>query len=202
MNTLLLISRAIDEFGRWLSRIAVWLVLIAALLSACNAFFRYFINEIIVLAKTHDQMGMLRHVLNWYGNNSNAFLEAQWYMFGVMAMFGAAYTLKVNEHVRVDLVYGNVSERMRTWIDLIGGIFCLVPMCALLAYLTWPWFVDSWYSGEISTNAGGLVRWPVKLIVPVGFALVLLQGFSEIIKCVAALTTNYVREHAYEKPLQ
>ena len=94
------------------------------------------------LRRHHDQLGMLQGLLDWYGNNSNAFLEAQWYMFGVMAMFGAAYTLKVNEHVRVDLVYGNVSERTRTWIDLIGGIFCLVPMCALLAYLTWPWFVE------------------------------------------------------------
>ena len=99
-------SRGIDEFNRWLSRIAVWLVLIAALLSAFNAFFRYFINEIIVLARHHDQLGLLQGLLDWYGNNSNAFLEAQWYMFGVMAMFGAAYTLKVNEHVRVDLVYG------------------------------------------------------------------------------------------------
>jgi TRAP-type mannitol/chloroaromatic compound transport system permease small subunit len=196
------LSRAIDEFGRWLSRIAVWLVLFAALLSAFNAFFRYFINEIIVLAKYHDQLGLLQGLLDWYGNNSNAFLEAQWYMFGVMAMFGAAYTLKVNEHVRVDLVYGTVSERARTWIDLIGGIFCLMPMCAVLAYLSWPWFVDSWYSGETSTNAGGLVRWPAKLILPLGFALVLVQGISEIIKCVAALTTDYTREHAYEKPLQ
>jgi TRAP-type mannitol/chloroaromatic compound transport system permease small subunit len=202
LRHLLRLSRAIDEFGRWLSRIAVWLVLFAALLSAFNAFFRYFINEIIVLAKYHDQLGLLQGLLDWYGNNSNAFLEAQWYMFGVMAMFGAAYTLKVNEHVRVDLVYGTVSERARTWIDLIGGIFCLMPMCAVLAYLSWPWFVDSWYSGETSTNAGGLVRWPAKLILPLGFALVLVQGISEIIKCVAALTTDYTREHAYEKPLQ
>jgi TRAP-type mannitol/chloroaromatic compound transport system permease small subunit len=202
LRHLLRLSRAIDEFGRWLSRIAVWLVLFAALLSAFNAFFRYFINEIIILAKYHDQLGLLQGLLDWYGNNSNAFLEAQWYMFGVMAMFGAAYTLKVNEHVRVDLVYGTVSERARTWIDLIGGIFCLMPMCAVLAYLSWPWFVDSWYSGETSTNAGGLVRWPAKLILPLGFALVLVQGISEIIKCVAALTTDYTREHAYEKPLQ
>ena len=125
LEYLLLFSRGIDEFNRWLSRIAVWLVLIAALLSAFNAFFRYFINEIIIVARQHDQLGLLQGLLDWYGNNSNAFLEAQWYMFGVMAMFGAAYTLKVNEHVRVDLVYGFVSERTRTWIDLIGGIFCL-----------------------------------------------------------------------------
>jgi TRAP-type mannitol/chloroaromatic compound transport system permease small subunit len=141
-------------------------------------------------------------ILSWYGQNSNAFLEAQWYMFGVMALLGAAYTLKVNEHVRVDLIYGWVSERTRTWIDLIGGIVCLLPMCAMLAYLTWPWFVDSWFSGEVSTNAGGLVRWPAKLILPAGFALIFLQGISEIIKCVAVLTSNYTREHAYEQPLQ
>jgi TRAP-type mannitol/chloroaromatic compound transport system permease small subunit len=202
LRGLLRVSHAIDEFGRWLSRIAVWLVLVAALLSAFNAFFRYFINEIIVLARRYEQLGMLQDLLNWYGRNSNAFLEAQWYMFAFMVMFGAAYTLKINEHVRVDLLYGAVSERFRTWIDLIGSIVCLVPMCALLAYLTWPWAVEAWNNGEVSTNAGGLVRWPVKLIVPVGFALVLLQGFSEIIKCIAALTTDYVREHAYEKPLQ
>lgn len=202
MQGLLSISRAIDEFGRWLSRIAVWLVLLASLLSAFNAFFRYFLNEIVALARQYQQIKLLQGLLDWYGANSNAFLEAQWYMFGVMAMFGAAYTLKVNEHVRVDLIYGYVSERTRTWIDLVGGILCLMPMCVILAYITWPWFLDSWFSGETSTNAGGLIRWPAKLILPVGFALVALQGISEIIKCVAALTTDYVREHAYEKPLQ
>ena len=197
-----MVSRAIDEFNRWLSRIAVWLVLLAALLSAFNAFFRYSINEMIVLARRYNQVSTLDAVLDWYGSNSNAFLEAQWYMFGLMAMFGAAYTLKVNEHVRVDLIYGWVSERTRTWIYLVGGFVCLLPMCGMLAYLTWPWFIDSWYSGEVSTNAGGLVRWPAKLILPVGFALIFLQGISEIIKCIAVLTTNYHREHAYEKPLQ
>ena len=200
MRAALALSRVIDRFGFWISRIAVWLVLLAALLSAFNAFFRYSINEIIFYAGTRD--GFLPALLYWYGNNSNSFLEAQWYMFGVMAMFGASYTLKVNEHVRVDLVYGWVSERTRTWIDLFGGIVCLLPMAAMLAYLTWPWFVDAWYSGEVSTNAGGLVRWPAKLILPVGFALLFIQGISEIIKCVAALTTNYTREHAYESPLQ
>ena len=200
MKAALALSRAIDRVGYWTSRIAVWLVLLAALLSAANAFFRYSINEIIYWAGTRD--GFLPALLSWYGNNSNSFLEAQWYMFGVMAMFGAGYTLKVNEHVRVDLVYGWVSERTRTWIDLFGGVVCLLPMCAILAYLSWPWFVDSWFSGEVSTNAGGLVRWPAKLILPVGFGLLFIQAISEIIKCVAALTTNYVREHAYEKPLQ
>ena len=202
MQTWLAVSRWIDGLNFWLSRIAVWLVLVAALLSALNAFFRYSINGIIGLTRRHESLGVLKDLLDWYGRNSNAFLEAQWYMFGIMALLGAAYTLKVNEHVRVDVIYGTVSERARTWIDLVGGIFCLLPFCGVLAYLTWPWFLDAWLTGETSTNAGGLVRWPAKLILPVGFALVFLQGISEIIKCIAALTTDYVRESAYEKPLQ
>jgi TRAP-type mannitol/chloroaromatic compound transport system permease small subunit len=124
-------------------------------------------------------------------------------MFAAMVMFGAAWTLKVNEHVRVDLVYGMVSDRARIWIDLLGGLLFLLPMCIVLTYFTWPWFVDSWLNNEVSTNAGGLMRWPVKLVLPVGFVLVGLQGISEIIKCVAAMTVpGYKREHAYEKPMQ
>lgn len=202
MKGLLAFSRGIDVFSRWVGLIAIWLVLFAALLSAGNAFFRYGINEIIFLARKYEKLTVLQDVLEVYGKNSNSFLEAQWYMFAVMAMFGAAYTLKVNEHVRVDLLYGSVSERTRTWIDLLGGLFCLVPFCVVMIYVTWPWFLESWRNNEISTNAGGLVRWPVKLVTPVGVGLVLLQGISEIIKCIAALTTDYVREHAYEKPLQ
>ncbi len=202
MQSLLKLADGIDRFNRWLSLIAIWFVLLASLLSAFNAFFRYSINEIAALARHYPGLKVLNTILEVYGANSNAFLEAQWYMFAVMALFGGAYTLKLNEHVRVDLLYGWVSERTRTWIDLFGGIFCLMPFCIVLAYLTWPWFVDSWYSGEISTNAGGLVRWPVKLVLPAGFFLVAVQGISEIIKCIAALTTDYVREHAYEKPLQ
>lgn len=202
MQGLLKLAAAIDKFNRWLGLIAIWCVLLASLLSAFNAFFRYSINEIASLARTYPSLQSLNTVLSVYGENSNAFLEAQWYMFALMAMFGAAWTLKLNEHVRVDLIYGWVSERTRTWIDLFGGIFCLMPFCIALSYITWPWFVDAWYSGEISTNAGGLVRWPVKLILPLGFFFVALQGVSEIIKCIAVLTTNYVREHGYEKPLQ
>ena len=202
MHSLLSFAGAIDRLNRWLSLIAIWFVLLASLLSAFNAFFRYFINEIVQLGRDYKSLSALNRLLEIYGAHSNSFLEAQWYMFAVMAMFGAAYTLKVNEHVRVDLLYGWVSERTRTWIDFIGGIFCLMPFCITMAYITWPWFVDAWHSGEISTNAGGLVRWPVKLILPLGFFFVALQGISEIIKCFAALTTDYVREHAYEKPLQ
>jgi TRAP-type mannitol/chloroaromatic compound transport system permease small subunit len=201
MQGLLAISGAIDAINRAIGRVAIWLVLFAALLSAFNAAFRYCIGGILWLTGSGG-LPWLQNILRWYGNNSNSFLEAQWYMFAAIVLLGAGWTLKMNEHVRVDLLYGWVSERTRTWIDLLGAIFCLVPMCLVLIWFTWPWFLESWRTGEVSANAGGLPRWPVKLILPVGFLLVLLQGVSEIIKCIAALTTDYVREHAYEKPLQ
>lgn len=203
VNAALRFSRAIDAVNYRFGIAANYLVLFSALLSAANAGFRYGINGLIELSREYHFLSGIQTLVDWYGANSNSFLEAQWYMFAGMVMFGAAWTLKVNEHVRVDLVYGMVSDRTRTWIDLIGGILFLMPMCILLAYFTWPWFVDSWFSGEVSTNAGGLIRWPVKLILPVGFGLVALQGVSEIIKCIAAMTVpGYKREHAYEKPLQ
>jgi TRAP-type mannitol/chloroaromatic compound transport system permease small subunit len=202
VHALLRISRAIDAVGAKLAIVANVLVLFAALVSAFNAIIRYGLNALLMLGRQYETFGVLDAFLHWYGNNSNSLLEAQWYMFAAIVLLGASYTLKVNEHVRVDLVYGTVSERTRTWIDLIGGIFFLLPMCAVMVYFTWPWFLEAWHSGEVSANAGGLIRWPVKLILPVGFALVALQGISEIIKCIAALTTDYRREYAYEKPVQ
>jgi TRAP-type mannitol/chloroaromatic compound transport system permease small subunit len=202
VQALLRISRAIDAVGAKLAVIANVLVLSAALVSAFNALLRYGLNALLYIGREYETFGTLDAFLRWYGNNSNSFLEAQWYMFAAIVLLGASYTLKVNEHVRVDLIYGMVSERTRTWIDLLGGIFFLLPMCAVMIYFTWPWFLEAWRSGEVSSNAGGLIRWPVKLILPVGFALVALQGISEIIKCIAALTTDYQREYAYEKPVQ
>jgi TRAP-type mannitol/chloroaromatic compound transport system permease small subunit len=200
---LLTISRAIDAINQRFGIIANYMVLFAALLSAANAGFRYGINGLIQLSRDFHFLAGIQTLVHWYGNNSNAFLEMQWYMFAAMVMFGAAWTLKVNEHVRVDLLYGWVSDRARIWIDLLGALFFLLPMCALYIYFTWPWFIDAWNSGEVSTNAGGLLRWPVKLILPLGFVLVGLQGVSEIIKCLAALNVpGYRREHSYEKPLQ
>jgi TRAP-type mannitol/chloroaromatic compound transport system permease small subunit len=119
-----------------------------------------------------------------------------------MVMLGAPYTLKMNEHVRVDLVYGMISERARLWIDIICGVLFLLPFCVIMTFITWPWFVDSWRIGEVSSNAGGLIRWPVKLMLPVGFALMTLQGISEIIKRIAALEHVIDEEFKYEKPLQ
>lgn len=203
LGFLLAISRGIDALNLRFGIIANYLVLFAALLSAANAAFRYGINGLIQLSRDYHFLSGIQALVNWYGANSNAFLEGQWYMFAAMVMFGAAWTLKVNEHVRVDLFYGWVSDRARVWIDLLGGIFFLMPMCIVLMYFTWPWFIDAWHSGEVSTNAGGLVRWPVKLVLPIGFGLVALQGVSEIIKCIAVFfVPGYKRPHAYEKPLQ
>jgi TRAP-type mannitol/chloroaromatic compound transport system permease small subunit len=172
-------SSAIDWFSEKLSHVANWLVLLACLISAGNAGSRYLFSE-----------------------SSNGWLEVQWYMFAGMVLLGAPYTLKMNEHVRVDLVYGMVSERTRIWIDIIGGFLFLLPICVILTYLTWPWFVESWRIQEGSSNAGGLIRWPVKLLLPVGFGLMALQGMSEIVKRIAALEHIIDIEFKYEKPLQ
>lgn len=201
MQYALAFTRVIDEMNRRIGLVAIYLVLFASLVSAFNAVFRYSTNGLLWLERYFGG-GWFGGIIDLYRQNSNTLSEAQWYMFAGMVMLGGAWTLKINEHVRVDLFYGWVSERTRTWIDLLGGLFFLLPMCALMIYFTWPWFWQSWITGEGSNNAGGLLRWPVKLVIPVGFALVGLQGIAEIIKCVLALTTDYVREYAYEKPLQ
>jgi TRAP-type mannitol/chloroaromatic compound transport system permease small subunit len=178
LDLLLTLSRVIDALNEKFGVVANYLVLIACVVSAGNAASRYAFSA-----------------------SSNAWLEVQWYMFAAMVLFGAPYTLKVNEHVRVDLFYGMMSERTRLWIDIVGALLFLLPICLILIYFTWPWFVQSWEVGETSSNAGGLIRWPVKLMLPVGFALMALQGVSELIKRVAALQGR-VEIAQYEKPVQ
>lgn len=179
MKALLAFSRFVDALNERFGRIATWLVLAACLVSAGNAFARYTL-----------------------GMGSNAWLEIQWYMFGAMVMLGAPYTLKLNEHVRVDVFYGRLSTRAQIWIDIAGGLFFLLPSAALLGFLSWPVFYNSYAIGEVSLNAGGLARWPIKLLVPLGFLLLVLQGLSEIIKRVGALTGHCEPPPHYEKPLQ
>jgi TRAP-type mannitol/chloroaromatic compound transport system permease small subunit len=176
---LLRVSRVIDAVNDQFGTLANWLVLLAVLISTGNALARYALDI-----------------------GSNAWLEVQWYMFAAMVFFGAPYVLKVNEHVRVDVIFSALSERTRIWIDILGTILFLLPFCAVLIYFTWPWFVDSWSISEMSSNAGGLIRWPVKLVLPLGFALLALQGISELIKHIAALTGTYRLEYQYETPLQ
>jgi TRAP-type mannitol/chloroaromatic compound transport system permease small subunit len=179
VRALLALSRAIDWLNEQIGIVANWLVLWAALISAGNAASRYLFSQ-----------------------SSNGWLEIQWYMFAGMVLLGAPYTLKMNEHVRVDLLYNIVSERTRIWIDIVGGLLFLLPICIILIYFTWPWFVESWRLNEASSNAGGLIRWPVKLLLPVGFFLLTLQGISEIIKRIAALEHVIEADFKYEKPLQ
>ena len=179
MKLLLGLSRAIDAVNQRLSFVADWLVLLSCLISAGNAFSRYAFNI-----------------------SSNAWLEIQWYMFGAVVLLGASYTLKKNEHVRVDIVYANVSTRRQIGIDIFGFILFLLPATIIMAYLSWPIFYNSWSQGEISANAGGLVRWPVKILLPIGFALVSLQGISELIKRIAMLSGHMKVDLHYERPLQ
>jgi TRAP-type mannitol/chloroaromatic compound transport system permease small subunit len=203
VRALLRLSGAIDELGRRTGVIANWFVLFAASVCAFDALFRYSLSSIYWL-NTHlsSTGGGLTWLIDLYRTNSNSLRDAQLVLFAGMVMLGAAWTLKVNEHVRVDLFYGWASDRTRIWIDLLGTILFLMPMCVLLIYFSWPWFLDSWVGDELSQNAGGLPRWPAKLFVPLGFGLILLQGISELIKCWAALTTDFRREHGYEKPVQ
>ena len=179
MQALLAISRVIDWINARLGVVARWLVLIACLLSAGNAASRYVLSA-----------------------SSNAWLEIQWYLFSGIFLLGASYTLKVNEHVRVDLIYAYVSGRTRLWIDIFGLIFFLLPATIILAKMTWPFFLDSWMRDEQSNNAGGLARWPVKLLLPVGFVLLSAQGISELIKRFAALRGLIELETKYDRPLQ
>jgi TRAP-type mannitol/chloroaromatic compound transport system permease small subunit len=179
LQSLLRLSAAIDKINERLGLIANWMVLTSCLISAGNAMIRYAFDM-----------------------SSNAWLEIQWYMFGVMFMLGASYTLNKNEHVRVDIVYGNVPERVQLWIDLIGGILFMMPAVLILCWLSWPMFLESYRIGEESSNAGGLLRWPIKLVLPIGFFFLALQGISEIIKRAAALQGLIQISSKYEKPLQ
>ena len=179
MRALLALSRAIDALNGLFGRVADWMVLLAVSVSAANAAVRYL-----------------------FSYSSNSYLEIQWYLFSAMFLLGASHTLKMNEHVRVDIVYSNVSERTRLWIDALGFAFCLLPIAVYLVWLSWPVFWMSFVSGEMSSNAGGLIVWPAKAMIPLGFALLALQGVSELIKRVAALRGEIELETRYEKPLQ
>jgi TRAP-type mannitol/chloroaromatic compound transport system permease small subunit len=178
-SALLVASRAIDRISRLAGLVAEWLVLAACLISAGNAIVRYL-----------------------FSYSSNGLLEIQWYLFGALVFLGASYTLRENGHVRVDLVYSSVSERARLWIDAIGFAVFLIPVCLAMTYLCAPFFVRSWQIGEMSNNAGGLILWPIKLMLPVGFAMLTLQGVSELIKRIAALNDDVTLDTHYEQPLQ
>ena len=194
-------TRIIDEISRVFGIIAIWMVLLSAMLTAFYAAFRYSSSAMLWFDRTYG-VQVFGWAVSAFGRNSNSLVEAVQYMFAAMVMFGGAWALKINEHVRVDLIYGAISETARTWIDLLGGLFFLMPLCILMIYFTWGWALQAYVRSEGSLNAGGLPLWPMRFMIPTGFAILGLQGVAEIIKCILALTTNYVREFAYEKPLQ
>lgn len=164
MNPLLRLAQAIDAVNERVGRSALWLGLIAVLISSANAVVRKLFNL-----------------------SSNAFLEVQWYLFSATFLICAGYTLLRNEHVRIDVISNHLSPRARAVIDILGTLFFLLPMALIILKLSWPVFVDAYTSNEQSSDAGGLARWPVKLLIPVGFALLALQGVSELIKRAAFL---------------
>jgi TRAP-type mannitol/chloroaromatic compound transport system permease small subunit len=164
VNVLLALLCAIDAFTERVGRLVYWLVLIVVLISAANA--------------------TVRKAFNY---SSNSYLEIQWYLFSVIFLFGAGYTLLRNEHVRIDIIQGRLSPRAQNWIDVVGIVLFLMPMSLIIMWLSWPLFLDSLARHEVSTNAGGLIIWPARLMVPVGFALLIIQGVSELIKRIAFL---------------
>ncbi|QLQ19731.1 MAG: TRAP transporter small permease subunit [Exiguobacterium profundum] len=164
MQVLLALSRAIDRVTSLIGRAMGWLILAAVLISAGNA--------------------VVRKV---FSTSSNAWLEAQWYLFGAAFMGAAAYTLQQNEHIRIDIFYGTRSRRTQHWIDLFGHVVFLMPFVILMTWMLVPYAFQAWKIGQISTNAGGLIIWLTRAILAAGFALLIAQGLSEIIKKIAVM---------------
>ena len=164
MGALLGLSRGIDRVNTFIGRNVSWLILVAVLVSAANA--------------------IIRKVFN---TSSNSWLELQWYLYGAAFLGAAAYTLKENEHIRIDIIYGMWSRRTQHWIDLIGHLFFLMPFVTLMIYFLYPWVMRSYRIGEVSTNSGGLILWPAKAMLLIAFVMLFWQGISEIIKKIAIM---------------
>lgn len=182
MWVLLGFSRGVDWVNERFGRVADWCILLACAISATNAVLRYGFNF-----------------------SHNGWLEVQWYLFAGVVMLGASYTLQRNQHVRVDILYSLLGDRGRLWVDVFGLLFFMLPAIFLLAWMTWPFFLESWMRHEISPAPGGLVRWPVKLLMPLGFALLAIQGLSELIKRIALLRGDIRPAEVatgYERPEQ
>jgi len=177
MKSLLWFARAMDALTERVGRSVGWLVLAACLVSAGNAAIRYAFHA-----------------------SSNAWLEIQWYLFAAMFLLAAGYALKHDAHVRVDIFYARLSQKGRAAVDIAGGLLFLLPTAVLIGWLSWSMFMNSFAIGEMSPDPGGLLRWPVKLLVPLGFALLALQGLSEIIKRIGVLTGDWRPDQGYQRP--
>jgi TRAP-type mannitol/chloroaromatic compound transport system permease small subunit len=164
LSILLAFSRLVDRLNAWVGRIVSWLVLLSVLVSSGNAMIRYSLNT-----------------------SSNAWLELQWYLFSAVFLLCAGYTLLRNEHVRIDVVASRLLPRTIAWIDIFGTVFFLMPIVVIILWLSVPVVIESYHRHEVSSNAGGLLRWPVKVLIPIGFTLLLLQAISEFVKRIAFL---------------
>lgn len=173
MQFLLAVSRSIDAAAAALGKALSWLVLAAVVVSSVNATIRFVFNA-----------------------SSNAWLEAQWYLFGAVFLLGAGYTLLRGEHIKIDIVAARLPRRVRDWIDIVGHVVFLIPFCLVMIYGGWAFFTRSFVSGEYSSSAGGLILWPAKLLIPLGFALLLAQGVSELIKRIAVMRGLMPDPHA------
>jgi TRAP-type mannitol/chloroaromatic compound transport system permease small subunit len=165
MTPFLALSRLIDQITTWVGKLSMWLILLTTLISAGNAIVRKIFNV-----------------------SSNGLLEIQWYLFAAVFLMGAGYGFLKNSHVRIDFIATKLSARTRNWIDVVGIIAVLLPFCVLSIVLSWPLFTNALVTGEMSQNAGGLIRWPAYALIPLGFSLLALQGVSELIKRIAYLT--------------
>jgi TRAP-type mannitol/chloroaromatic compound transport system permease small subunit len=165
MQSLLFLSRLIDGLNERIGRAVCWLIPAAVLISAGNAVMRYAFNI-----------------------SSNAWLEIQWYLFAAVFLLAAGYTLRHNAHIRIDILAGRLSPRAQAWIDIVGTVLFLLPLAGIVLWLSWPVFINAYVSNEVSNDAGGLILWPVRLLIPAGFALLALQGISELIKKIAQAT--------------
>ncbi|MDO9033004.1 MAG: TRAP transporter small permease subunit [Hydrogenophaga sp.] len=165
MSFLLQISRLIDAVSELIGKLAMWLILAATLISTGNA--------------------LIRKI---FGTSSNAWLEIQWYLFAAVFMLGGGYAFLRNAHVRIDFISSKFTDRTRNWIDIGGILVFLFPLCYMMVTLGWPLFINALESGEMSSNSGGLIRWPVYALIPLGFALLFVQGISELIKRFAFLS--------------
>lgn len=165
MNGLLKFSRGVDSLNTLVGKTTMWLILATTLISAGNAIVRKIFSV-----------------------SSNGLLEIQWYLFAAVFMLGAGYGFLKNSHVRIDFISSKLSHRTRNWIDVLGILLVLIPFCIIIISLGWPFFMQAFISGETSQNAGGLIRWPAYILIPLGFALLLLQAISELIKRAAFLS--------------
>ncbi len=162
MQFLLRLAALIDAINERVGQAIKWLILLCVLISASNA--------------------VIRKVFDF---SSNGFLEIQWYLFSAIFLLGAGYTLKHNEHIRIDIFYGKLKPKQQALVEILGGLFFLLPMALLIAYFSWPVAVNMWQSGEYSADNGGLIRWPVWALIPTGFGLLILQALAEMIKRIA-----------------